>query len=90
MSPLLARRVPDLELDAQAVELDLLDLEVDADRRDEGGAEGVVGVAQEQRGLADGACVVWCGCPGVRRDRPVSTPARAVADHQQFAHADFI
>eukprot|EP00538_Stauroneis_constricta_P002615 CAMPEP_0119545592 /NCGR_PEP_ID=MMETSP1352-20130426/296_1 /TAXON_ID=265584 /ORGANISM="Stauroneis constricta, Strain CCMP1120" /LENGTH=265 /DNA_ID=CAMNT_0007590159 /DNA_START=330 /DNA_END=1129 /DNA_ORIENTATION=+ len=50
---LLAGRVPDLQLDLGAVDVDVLDLEVDADGCDEGGAEGVVGVTQQQAGLTD-------------------------------------
>ena len=34
------------------VQLEILDLEVDADGGDKGGGEGVVGVAEEQAGLA--------------------------------------
>lgn len=41
-----------LQLDPLAVHLDGLDLEVDADGGDEGGAEAVVGVAQQQARLA--------------------------------------
>jgi len=65
---LLARRVPDLQLDALAVQLDRLDLEVDADGGDEGGLEGVVGVAQEQAALAD-ACAAGGRCGGGGRRR---------------------
>ena len=52
---LLARRVPDLQLHPPPVQIHGLDLEIDADRRDERRGEGVVRVAQQQRGLADGA-----------------------------------
>ena len=45
--PLLPRRVPDLQLDPLAVELDGPDLEVDADGRDEGGREGVFAEAEQ-------------------------------------------
>ena len=47
MEPLLAGGVPDLELDLLAAELDRLDLEVDADRRDERVVERVVGKSAE-------------------------------------------
>lgn len=50
---LLAGRVPDLQLDALAVHLHVLDLEVDSDGGDERGGEGVVGVTEEEAGLAD-------------------------------------
>lgn len=49
---LLAGGVPDLELDALAIELDGADLEVDADGGDEGGGEGVLAEAQQAAGLA--------------------------------------
>lgn len=49
---LLARSVPNLELDSLAVHLDVLDFEVDADRGDEGGREGIVGVPEQQASLA--------------------------------------
>ncbi|CAH0375053.1 unnamed protein product, partial [Pelagomonas calceolata] len=52
---LLARRVPDLQLHPPPVQIHGLDLEIDADRRDERRTERVVRVAQQQRGLADGA-----------------------------------
>ena len=44
---LLARRVPDLQLDALAVELDGPDLEVDADGRNEGRRERILAKPQE-------------------------------------------
>jgi len=50
---LLARRVPDLELDSLAVDLDVLDLEVDADGGDERGGEGVIGVTEKEASLTD-------------------------------------
>lgn len=43
----LARRVPNLQLNAFAVELDGADLEVDADGRDEGRGEAVLAEAQQ-------------------------------------------
>ena len=43
---LLARCVPYLQLDTLAIELNILDLEVNADRCDERGRERIVGVAQ--------------------------------------------
>lgn len=49
---LLARRVPDLQLDPLAIELDRPDLEVDADGGDEGRREGVLAEAQQAAGLA--------------------------------------
>lgn len=49
---LLAGRIPDLQLDALAVELDGPDLEVDADSGDEGRGEGVLAEAQQAAGLA--------------------------------------
>jgi hypothetical protein len=49
---LLARRVPDLQLDPLAVELDRPDLEVDADRGDEGRRERVLAEAQQAARLA--------------------------------------
>jgi len=42
---LLPRRVPDLQLDALAIQLDVLDLEVDANRGNEGRRKRVVGVS---------------------------------------------
>jgi len=45
--PLLPRRIPYLQLDALAVELDGADLEVDANRRDEGRCERVFAKAQQ-------------------------------------------
>ena len=50
---LLAGRVPDLQLDALAIELDGPDLEVDADGGDEGRGEGVLAEAQQAARLAD-------------------------------------
>ena len=50
---LLSGRVPNLELDALAVHLHVLDFEVDPDGGDERGGEGVVGVTEEEAGLAD-------------------------------------
>ena len=44
---LLTGRIPDLELDPLAVQLDRADLEVDADGGDEGGREGVLTKAQK-------------------------------------------
>jgi len=49
---LLAGRVPDLELDALAIDLDVLDFEVDADGGDEGRGERVVRVTQEEARFA--------------------------------------
>ena len=43
MEPLLAGRVPNLQLDLLPPQLDRLDLEVDPDCGDEGGVEGVLG-----------------------------------------------
>lgn len=48
----LAGRVPDLQLDALAVQLDGPDLEVDADRGDEGRSERVLAEAQQTARLA--------------------------------------
>lgn len=48
----LTRRIPDLELDALAVQLDGADLEVDADRGDEGWRERVLAEAQQAARLA--------------------------------------
>ena len=53
MEPLLPRRVPDLQFDLLAPELDGLDLEVDADRRDERVVECVVGEPEQDAGFAD-------------------------------------
>ncbi len=50
--PLLPGRVPDLQLDGLAVQLDGSDLEVDADGGDVGFGVGVVGEPQQQAGLA--------------------------------------
>ena len=50
---LLSGRVPDLKLDALAVNLHILDLEVDANCGDERGGKGVVSVTEEEAGLAD-------------------------------------
>jgi len=50
---LLTSRVPDLQLDGLAIELDRPNLEVDADRADVALGVGVVGEAQEQARLAD-------------------------------------
>jgi hypothetical protein len=50
---LLSGRVPDLELDALAVHLHVLDLEIDADCGNKRGGEGVIGVTQEEAGLAN-------------------------------------
>lgn len=49
---LLPRRVPDLQLDALAVQLDGSYLEVDADGCDEGRGEGVFAEAQQTARLA--------------------------------------
>ena len=46
---------PNLQLDPLVLPEDRLDLEVDADGADEGRGERVVGVAEEEGGLADGA-----------------------------------
>ena len=46
---------PNLQLDPLVLPKDGLDLEVDADGADEGRGERVVGVAEEEGGLADGA-----------------------------------
>ena len=53
LEALLAGRVPDLQLDRLAVDLDRADLEVDADGRHEVVCEHVVRESQQQRGLAD-------------------------------------
>ena len=45
--------VPYLQLDALTVQVDGLDLEVNADRCDEAGGEAVVGESEQQTGLAD-------------------------------------
>jgi hypothetical protein len=50
---LLTGRIPDLELDSLAIELNRADLEVDADRRNEGRGEGILAEAQETARLAD-------------------------------------
>merc|ERR1712093_124598 len=50
---LLAGRVPDLQLDLLAIELDGTYLEVDADSGDEGGRPCVVAEAEQEAGLAD-------------------------------------
>ena len=39
---------PDLQLDPLVLPEDRLHLEVDSDRRDEGGGEGIVGVAEQE------------------------------------------
>ena len=46
---------PDLEFDALVLAEDGLDFEVDADGGDEGGCEGVVRVAEQERRLAHAA-----------------------------------
>ena len=51
--PLLACRIPYLQLDALAVKVYGSDLEVDADGCDEGGCEAVFGEAKETAGFAD-------------------------------------
>jgi hypothetical protein len=48
-------RVPDLQFDALAVQLDRLDLEVDADGGDERRRERVVAESQQEAGLAHAA-----------------------------------
>mmetsp|Transcript_2439 Transcript_2439/g.2821 ORF Transcript_2439/g.2821 Transcript_2439/m.2821 type:complete len:218 (+) Transcript_2439:218-871(+) len=45
--------IPDLKLDACAVNIDILDLEVNANRGDECGGKGVVGVTQQKTSLTD-------------------------------------
>lgn len=44
---------PDLELDPLVVPEDCLHFKVDADGRDEGRGEGIIGIAEEEGGLAD-------------------------------------
>ena len=51
--PLLSGRVPDLKLDAGAFNVHVLDLEINANRGDKGGGEGIVGVTQQQARLSD-------------------------------------
>ena len=51
---LLARGVPDLELDALPVQIDRLNLKVDADGRDERRGKRVVRISQEERRLSHG------------------------------------
>ena len=53
LEALLASSVPDLQLDLLLVQCDGLDLKVDADGCDEGRREAVVGIPQQQAGLAD-------------------------------------
>ena len=53
LKPLLSSRIPDLQLDALAVQLDGADFEVDADGADVRGGEGVFGKAEETVGFAD-------------------------------------
>ena len=53
LEPLLSSRIPDLQLDALAVELDGANLEVDADGGDVRGGEGVFGKAEETVGFTD-------------------------------------
>lgn len=53
LEALLSRRVPNLQLNALAVQLDSADLEVDADGGDVRGGEGVFGEAKETVGFAD-------------------------------------
>ena len=50
--PFLAGRVPNLQLDSLSVQLDRPDLEVDANRGNKGGCEGVFAEAQQAAGLA--------------------------------------
>ena len=45
-------RVPYLELDAQAINFDLLNFKINSNGGDEGGGEGIEGVAKEHAGLA--------------------------------------
>lgn len=52
---LLARRVPDLQLDPLVVAVDCLDLEVDAHSADKGGREGVIGISEQEGRLAHAA-----------------------------------
>lgn len=49
----LARRVPNLKFDPFSVHLDVLNLKVYPDGRDEGGREGVVGVSEKQASFTD-------------------------------------
>lgn len=55
LESLLTGGVPDLQLHALAVNVHVLDLEINADGCDEGRREGVAGVADEQTRFAD-AC----------------------------------
>jgi hypothetical protein len=50
---LLAGRVPDLKLDLGAFDIHILDLKVNANRRDKGGTERVVGVTEQETSLTD-------------------------------------
>ena len=53
MEALLSGRVPDLQLDLFAPQLDCFDLEVDADGRYECRVEGIIGKAEENASLSD-------------------------------------
>lgn len=53
LKSLLSSRIPNLQLDALAVQLDGADLEVDADGADVRRGEGVFGKAEETVGFAD-------------------------------------
>ncbi len=50
--PLLPGRVPDLQLDALAIQLDRSDLEVDPDGGDEGRCEGILAESEQAAGFA--------------------------------------
>ena len=52
---LLSGRIPDLELDIFSIEMDLLDLEVDTDRRDKRGRKRVVRVPEDEARLTNAA-----------------------------------
>lgn len=51
--PFLAGCVPNLQLDPLAIDVDVLDLKVNPDGRDEGRAERVIGISQEEASLPD-------------------------------------
>lgn len=63
--PLLPGGIPDLELDALAIELDGANFEVNADGCDEGGSKRVVRETKKQTALAD-------ACRGIRSEEAQS------------------
>ena len=70
---LLSRSIPDLELNASSVNINVLDFEVNTDGGNEGGGKGIVCVTEEQAGLSNSAVpdhkqldLHIVGCTGLR------------------------